>query len=94
MILFYVISFIATLACGFVLLWAFLAFKNHRKFSHFPGPPLDSFFLGHLPGVNKYMKDGKFISRYIYDCHMEYGLTFRSVLRRLLLGDVGAVCSS
>ena len=82
MILFYLIAFLATIGGGIVLIWAFLALKNHRKFSQFPGPPLDSFFLGHLPAINEYMKNGKYVSRYFYDHHLIYGFTYRLGSRR------------
>ena len=77
MILFYLIAFLATLGCGFALIWAFLTLKKHRELSKFPGPPVDSFFLGNLPGIEEYMKNGLFVSRYLYDHHLTYGFTYR-----------------
>ena len=77
MILIYVLALLLTILCGFILLWAFLALRNHRRFSYLPGPPVDSLFLGNLPALAKYLRVGKCESEYFYDRHMEFGFTFK-----------------
>ena len=81
MIAFFAVSVLLTLLCGFTLIWAYLAFRNHRRYQFLPGPPLESFFLGNLPGWKKLQRDGKIKSIYMYDCHIKYGFTFKWVFR-------------
>lgn len=46
---------------------------KRRRFSHLPGPPLPSFWLGHLPTVRDVIASGRSVNDYWYDCHAEYG---------------------
>lgn len=66
MVFIYVLLSVLTLACVLNLLCVILAWKVHTKVEHLPGPPLDSFFLGHLPSVLKYRRTGRLFSHYIY----------------------------
>ena len=76
MIFLYALSLLVIAAMLVVLLWAIVAFRNHRAYRHLPGPPLSSYFLGNLPDLEKYRRE-TFLSRFMYDCHMKYGLTFK-----------------
>ncbi|XP_071159718.1 cholesterol 24-hydroxylase-like isoform X3 [Mytilus edulis] len=44
-----------------------------KKYSHIPGPPRDSFFLGHIPTFQKYLKEGKFFSEMAIEFIRKYG---------------------
>uniref|UniRef100_A0AAQ5X5H6 Cholesterol 24-hydroxylase n=1 Tax=Amphiprion ocellaris TaxID=80972 RepID=A0AAQ5X5H6_AMPOC len=60
----------ASQALLFLLLMLFIAFLGycayikytHLKYDHIPGPPRDSFILGHAPTFLKYMKEEKITS--------------------------------
>ena len=86
MIVAYALLLLLTLLCGVVICWAILAARNHRRFKHFPGPPLDSFFLGNLTSFAKYRNEGKYVSLFLYECHQEYGFTFRYVYEDYCFG--------
>lgn len=50
---------------------------GRRKYSHIPGPPIDNFFLGHVPLFSKYVKEGKFFNAMTLDLCKKYGPVFK-----------------
>ncbi|XP_073466546.1 cholesterol 24-hydroxylase-like isoform X1 [Aquarana catesbeiana] len=49
----------------------------HLKYDHIPGPPRDSFFMGHSPTFMKVTKDNGLV----YDCLLDWVLKYGPVIR-------------
>lgn len=67
----------------FLLLLAFLGYclyikRIHMKYDHIPGPPRQSFFLGHSPTFLQVMKEGKIIHDKFREWSEEYGPVYRT----------------
>ncbi|XP_075049445.1 HHIP-like protein 1 isoform X3 [Mixophyes fleayi] len=61
---------------GFLLYCGYIQYI-HMKYDHIPGPPRDSFLLGHLPTIIKMMKNNMII----YDTFLEWVEQYGPVLR-------------
>ncbi|XP_068110665.1 cholesterol 24-hydroxylase-like [Hyperolius riggenbachi] len=75
------------LVCGGLL--AFLLYCGyvkhiHMKYDHIPGPPRDSFLFGHLPSVNKSMKNYKVV----HDLFLQWAEKYGPVVRVNFLHNV------
>ncbi|XP_056403232.1 cholesterol 24-hydroxylase-like [Hyla sarda] len=68
---------------GFLLCFGYV-FYMHLKFDHVPGPPRDSFFLGHLPTLMKLAKK----NMVIYDPFLEWVDKYGPVIRLNLVHKV------
>ena len=79
MIFLYFIAILVTILCGFVVLWVIVTLRNHHRFRHIPGPPLDSLLFGNLPGLKRHIDKGQISSLYWYRLHMQYGFTLKLV---------------
>ncbi|XP_069559236.1 cholesterol 24-hydroxylase-like [Brachyistius frenatus] len=85
MAFFSVLSSIVGQALIFLLVLLFVAFLGyclyikhiHMKYDHIPGPPRDSFFLGHTPTFVRTMKNGGVI----HDKFLEWAETYGPVYR-------------
>uniref|UniRef100_A0A3P8THR9 Cholesterol 24-hydroxylase n=1 Tax=Amphiprion percula TaxID=161767 RepID=A0A3P8THR9_AMPPE len=87
----------ASQALLFLLLMLFIAFLGycayikytHLKYDHIPGPPRDSFILGHAPTFLKYMKEEKIV----HDKFLEWAETYGTVYRINFLHTI-IVCTT
>ncbi|XP_056403231.1 cholesterol 24-hydroxylase-like [Hyla sarda] len=68
---------------GFLLCFGYV-FYMHLKYDHIPGPPRDSFFLGHLPTLMKLSKN----NIVIYDPFFEWMEKYGTVIRLNLIHKV------
>ncbi|XP_029453621.1 cholesterol 24-hydroxylase-like [Rhinatrema bivittatum] len=70
--------FLAALLC-LLLLLSYAAYVKyvHLKFDHIPGPPRDSFFLGHAPTLSKALESYRNIHDTVLQWAEEYGPIFR-----------------
>ncbi|XP_053331112.1 cholesterol 24-hydroxylase-like [Spea bombifrons] len=71
-----------------VLFLAYCAYVQyiHMKFDHIPGPPRDSFLLGHIPTLKKAMENDKLIHDLFLQLAEEYGPVFRiNTLHRVMI---------
>ncbi|KAJ1105398.1 hypothetical protein NDU88_002804 [Pleurodeles waltl] len=58
----------------------------HRKFDHIPGPPRDSFLLGHAPTLNKSSEGHKVIHDKFLEWAEQYGPIFRiNIFHRVVI---------
>ncbi|XP_068111072.1 cholesterol 24-hydroxylase-like [Hyperolius riggenbachi] len=75
------ISWAALLLLGLVvfcfLLYCAYIHYTHLKYDHIPGPPRDSFLMGHSPTFMKLTKDNGII----YDCLLDWVLKYGPVVR-------------
>lgn len=46
---------------------------TRRRLSHLPGPPLSSFWLGHIPAMREAADSGRTIKAFFADCYENYG---------------------
>ncbi|KAK6479027.1 cholesterol 24-hydroxylase-like [Huso huso] len=81
----------AFLLVSLLLLGSFAAYclyvqYIHMKFDHIPGPPRDSFLLGHGPALNKAMEGYKVVHDKFLEWTETYGPVYRvNVLHRVML---------
>ncbi|KAM5129710.1 cholesterol 24-hydroxylase-like [Mantella aurantiaca] len=59
------------------LLYCAYIYYVHCKYDHIPGPPRDSFLMGHSPTFMKLTKDNGIV----YDCLLDWVLTYGPVVR-------------
>uniref|UniRef100_A0A3Q2QBX8 Cholesterol 24-hydroxylase n=1 Tax=Fundulus heteroclitus TaxID=8078 RepID=A0A3Q2QBX8_FUNHE len=80
-----------TWAC-FFLVFAFLGYccyikYIHMKYDHIPGPPRDSFFLGHSPTFVRIMKNDGIVHNKFLEWAETYGPVYRiNILHYIILG--------
>ena len=86
------IAILVTILFGFIVLWAIVALRNHHRFQHIPGPPLDSLFFGNLPSLKRHIDSGLISSLYWYRLHIQYGFTLKLVYWRLKWFVLGCWC--
>ncbi|XP_075700165.1 cholesterol 24-hydroxylase-like [Rhinoderma darwinii] len=61
---------------GFLLCFGYI-YYIHTKFDHIPGPPRDSFFLGHSPTLMKLIRNNMIIYDPFFDWVEKYGPVIR-----------------
>ncbi|XP_069493937.1 cholesterol 24-hydroxylase-like [Ambystoma mexicanum] len=74
---------------AFLLFCCYLQYI-HMKFDHIPGPPRDSFFLGHFPSISRKSDDGGTI----YDLLLEWAEKYGPVVRFNGLHTVSLIVTS
>jgi len=67
---------ILALVVGGVVYWAVSLHLKHRRYSHIPGPPRDSFVFGHFARFRRRVKEDGVIGWYFTDLYHEYGEVF------------------
>ncbi|XP_040268614.1 cholesterol 24-hydroxylase-like isoform X1 [Bufo bufo] len=65
------------LAAAFFLLYCAYIQHTHMKYDHIPGPPRDSFLMGHTPTMMKLAKNNELVYDYFLDCTEKYGPVVR-----------------
>ncbi|KAK3092601.1 hypothetical protein FSP39_004856 [Pinctada imbricata] len=76
-ILLWILGGIVTIITGFLTVFAYMIHKDREKYKHIPGPPVDSFWLGHIPLFNREFKKGNFFSQLFLELVQKYGPTFK-----------------
>ncbi|XP_021342079.1 cholesterol 24-hydroxylase-like isoform X2 [Mizuhopecten yessoensis] len=66
------------LPCVAYLCWCL--HRLHLRYSHLPGPPLDSFIGGNAPSLVKHIKEGGHFFSYVLQNARKYGRTFRLII--------------
>nr|AFM89960.1 cytochrome P450, family 46, subfamily A, polypeptide 1 [Callorhinchus milii] len=73
------------LLCLFLIYLSYIHYV-HLKFDHIPGPPRDSFLLGHIPSIQKAAEGYKIIHEKFLEWAETYGPVFRvNALHRVML---------
>ncbi|KAM4690204.1 cholesterol 24-hydroxylase [Rhinophrynus dorsalis] len=79
------------LLLGSGIIAAFLAYcayikYQHLKYDHIPGPPRDSFLLGHIPSLSKASENYKVVHDLFLRWAEEYGSVYRiNILHRVII---------
>ncbi|XP_063803503.1 cholesterol 24-hydroxylase-like [Pseudophryne corroboree] len=63
-------------AASFLLYCAYIQYI-HMKYDHIPGPPRDSFLMGHYPTISKLTKNNEIIYDYFLSWVLKYGPVVR-----------------
>ncbi|CAH2284684.1 cholesterol 24-hydroxylase-like [Pelobates cultripes] len=82
----YVLLLLVVVIIGLFLAYCAYVHYQHLKYDHIPGPPRDSFLLGHVPSLNKAGANYKVIHDLFLQWAEEYGSIFRiNALHRVMI---------
>ncbi|XP_053553551.1 cholesterol 24-hydroxylase [Bombina bombina] len=74
-------------SAGFLAYCAYVKYI-HMKYDHIPGPPRDSFLLGHIPSINKAMENYKVVHDLFLQWSEKYGPVYRiNILHRVTINS-------